>query len=214
MVTVATLLVLLPWTVRNNRVIGHPTPFGVGLWQNLWQATVPYEIGNEWANDQFMGEESRRALRAASPGELDGVFREMAVSRVRAAPLETFTQRLRRYPYLWINSSFYLPPDVLGGAAEAFSLLLAERRWGWAMMKVGAIGLFCLLPLVMGLTGVFCVSWKDALLLVSVPAAVASLHFVLGICEYRYALPALPCFAILAAGPVGALVTRVGSSPS
>ena len=192
-------IVFIPWTVRNAEVIGHPTPFGVGLWQNLWQASIPYEIGNEWDTTALVSPEAQAALGQANPDELDGVFRSMAIDQVKSDPTGTLLQRLRRYPYTWINSTFYLPSPVIGEASRSLSDLAANAHWGWFFVKIGALGLFCVLPVALVPWGLMGLSARDGIFLVTVPATVAAVHFFLGICEYRYSLPALPFLAVLSA---------------
>ena len=187
------LVLLTPWAVRNYRVMGAFVPLTTSGGSNLYGGNNPLADGGYVSSEPYV-------LGGMSEMESDRVLSERAVKWVQANPLKFLTLLpLKAARFLWplsLGSSGNLPIP-----AVAQWLLLSVMLIFYGLVFVGLWAL-----IVNGFL------W-EAIVFMSVPIGLL-LATLLAFGAARFALPAYPSFAILAALGIELLATTAQQTPT
>ncbi len=152
---------------------------------HLW----PYFLNN----DPY----GQRLAVARTPTEMleaDRFGAQQARRNVLAQPAKYLRSRLRAYPYLFITSF-----DNFTGINQSWSDLLARKEIGHLLLKLTMLLVFSVLPLLLGLLGLFLINHRIvAALCASVWLYTLVIHLPMWI-EYRFWIPAMPFLLVSAA---------------
>ncbi len=169
-VALISLLVVLPWTIRNAIVFKEFIPVSTGgMGLNLYVGTIDLKYGtgeNVW--NQIVNSEYRTDYYSR---DKERALRRKALDVIVAHPLEWLRIRIRQYPRLFMDGQVLLP----GGRVRQFAFLL-----GNLVLLILAV-----------------VSWRKELYLITFPLFLALIHIPLWT-ENRYSLPMMPMVIVLA----------------
>lgn len=164
------LLMVLPWTVRNAIVFKEFIPVSTaGMGLNLYVGTIDLKYGTGdtlWS--QIVNSEYRTDYYSR---DKERALRRKAIDFIVAQPLEWLRIRIRQYPRLFMDGQETLP----GGKVRQFGFLTGN-----------------LILLVLAV-----VSWRKELYLISFPLFLSLIHLPLWT-DNRYSLPMMPMVIILA----------------
>lgn len=216
--TLVALVLLAPWTIRNQLEFDQFIPTRIGVGQNLWEGLG--EIPNDFGavrNDQATEEQVRRArpdLRYGTP-EYDDYLASKATRAIRDHPLHWAKVLLRRVAYStvllrnynWIEGieSYSEYRDRTGGGPVSY---VTHRPLDGAL-AVAAQLLEPLLFLIATIT--VALTWRsfkaEHLLVLAVPVATMLPYLALHL-EARYLLSASFAYLLLAALGADLLLER------
>ncbi len=187
---VATIVLLVPWALRNEQVLGEPIWLTTNGGITFYDGIHPGATG---ASDQRFVQQMPE-LGQMSEVERDRHLNGLAREQMFADPTRTLRLGIAKTLRTW-------SPVPL---SEQFSRPLYR-----------AVGLLYTLPLfVAALAGILCsaIPWRGRLLLLA-PAIIITLTHALSVGSMRYRLPAEPMLAVLAAGAFTKCVTKSDDEP-
>jgi 4-amino-4-deoxy-L-arabinose transferase-like glycosyltransferase len=201
-------LVMLPWLLRNQSIDGR---FGFlargGAAIGFWLSSLPYFSLDNFSvipgfegKDALLEEYLQDQEGRFAAGERDAQMWRAGFDQIRADPWLYLRRRLRDYSHLWVPSGDYL----LGAHNTSFRKAASQGRLGLLTLKALLLFLTGLLPLILGILGLFVERHRLTLLL---PLWVFPLYVSLTRIPFdiqpRLSLPAQPFVLTLAA--VGAV---------
>lgn len=172
LITLAAVLTILPWTVRNILVFHRPIPVAVsGLGTNLMSGSLDFTFGKDvWP--KWFSEPLLQTGYQLGTEESDKILLRRGLSRIANDPLLWLKNRARQYPWLWIDTGVYIHTSL---------------KWFFVIGNA--------LLLLLGVIGIVAY-WRE-LQIVMFPAFIILFHLPLWV-EPRYSLPAIPFLIILA----------------
>ena len=107
------VLVIAPWIIRNNEVLGRFIFVRDNLWMELHLANNP-ESGGRWTRSEHPGNDPQQMRRFADMGELAYMDSEKqaVIGFVEEHPLEFLEYSVKRLVYFWIGN----PQATLAGS--------------------------------------------------------------------------------------------------
>ena len=151
------VLVTVPWLVRNYHVTGKLTPlvkYGPGV--AFWQSTIPYFDWNTFQyapgseqHDPIVRDLLYTPMTEAERTAMEPRMWRAGFENVRRDPVTYLSRRIRNYPHLWISGGDYL----LGSSNRSFSQARAEGKYGLILIKLVLLGVLGILPLVLAVIG-------------------------------------------------------------
>lgn len=190
-------LTLLPWSMRNRKVLGGWIPVATGGGASLWsgaQVPIPYDI------PAFQ----RQIDVGRTEIEADAEFYRMAKEDYRKGWRIIAADLPSRFLHFWLTSH-----SALFGSTEPLSVYRRQGRWGPVLTRV-ALWALHLAVLGLGLWGVWSArrDWNMACTLTIAAFGYYSLHLFTGYWTARYHLPALALLTVFA----GASCVRIASA--
>jgi len=194
-VIISMIIVILPWTIRNYKVIGEPTIVSNNFGWNLW-------IGNhEGATGRYVDKDNvveKEHLENLSNSEQDTALKEIAVQYIRQHPWQFMKLVVKRVYYTLRSESIGVTWNEPGieerlGRQWIFPLKILENL-GWYAILI-SFGV-CL----------FFASWREssnALLLWTM--ILLSIPFILFQAQDRFHLPLVPFMVMYISGNAGAI---------
>jgi 4-amino-4-deoxy-L-arabinose transferase-like glycosyltransferase len=199
---IASMVVVMPWLIRNYRAGGTITPLPMGLARAFWQTTVPDSDPNtpQYPQDSDLKDpapelaQNKTATEAQSAGAEPQMWRA-GIANIRREPKAYLLRRLKEYPRLWVSTGDYL----LKGRDQSFREAWAQRKYFLVTLKLVLLIMLGILPAALALSGIFGLrSWLvDLLPLWAFPLylTLARLPFVIA---PRNTLPAHPYMLLFA----------------
>lgn len=187
----AALLTVTPWIVRNAIVFHKFIPVAVtGGGTNLLSGSLDFTFGKDvwakwWADPLLQTPYPREST------ETDKLFFSRAVKRIKSDPIHWLRNRVRQYPWLFIDTGAYLHPTNLQ--------LASAVKWAFVLGNA--------LVLLLALWGA--VLHRHELHLVLFPLFIVLFHLPLWV-EPRYSLPMVPLMIALSSIVVGRLQSILG----
>jgi 4-amino-4-deoxy-L-arabinose transferase-like glycosyltransferase len=153
-----TLLVLMPWMIRNYQITGKVGPlvrYGPGV--AFWQTTLPYFDPNTLKYAPGSDEHDpivwqlthNKTMTEADLAGLEPKMWRAGIENMRRDPKAYLVRRLKEYPHLWISGGDYL----LGDHNRAYGQALAEGRYFLIATKMILLLVVGIVPLVLAVTG-------------------------------------------------------------
>lgn len=142
-------LTLVPWTVRNDRVLGEFVPINTGGGFNLWQGNWPGLYHEPWVWNDFPPPLDS-LVAGQSAVERDRILQDAALGYMREDPLRAAGIFARKFGLLWLSGlgvdpAMYGPHPMLrigsfGIPKPAFGSvpLFAAALYGWFRMSARA----------------------------------------------------------------------------
>ncbi len=200
----AVLLVVVPWAIRNEAVMGRPYLINSNLGYNLRIAHAPYSTGTSvvpadlWAERPGISFKERELL-------FDDLGRERALEYARAHPRREAELAFQRVGYLLrsdaepaVRWSESLGLTRISGGGRGFWVLVGDLYW-YPLLILTVIS-----PLLVARTRVALAMW-------SALAVWVLLHTVFA-GEPRYHVPVMPVMTILTAAAVVRLYALLAAS--
>lgn len=205
---------MLPWTVRNLLLFGVPSPSAIQnpklqLWWAAKRVTM-YDYSQDELRDEPLMRKYHTLLRDQANEQQnmpawmdmeDSLFAD-AIREIRADPGAYLSDRLRKYPRLWIQPAMYAgyfhPPFQRQNAG--LRQMLAKGDLLSASIRIFMTIAFVVLPFAFGLIGMtrMLKEWRHHAILYGlflwVGLSVAPIFL-----EHRYAIPVHPFLALFAA---------------
>ena len=187
----ATFIVLLPWAMRNQRVLGQwiwtTTNGGITAWDGL----QPEATG---ASDQRFVQSMPQLRRMDELGR-DAYFRALVRESIQSDPGRALRLSIPKIARTWspipLSETFGRPAYVMVGAAYAIpSLILAVTGFVLHLRPP--------------------TTYRRQMLLLLLPLLLLTLIHALSVGSLRYRMPLEPLLAVAAAGGAAALVSRWG----
>lgn len=210
--TVASLVVVAPLTVRNIAVYGSLTPIRPGLGTTLVEGLGVYDPAFPATDGALLADEARRFDRPDYEKALyqpDGLARERErMERARKAilsrPVWFFGVMLDRAslmvsydtsgPTGWPNDTAIAPPVAVEGGFFAKGVRGVAHAVAWLVFRTWLVRTLILLGLI---AVVVREKWRTGLLVLAIPLHHVALQSLL-LTEYKYALPIHPWLFLIA----------------
>jgi 4-amino-4-deoxy-L-arabinose transferase-like glycosyltransferase len=211
--TVVALLVLAPYTIRNyatfDRFIPANTGFGQVLWQGLGEEKNSFgAVNSDEETAEKIVRPERPDLQYGTP-EYDDFLRVKAVDAIREHPGHYVNLLARRFASATFLMHAY--------SADAYADLLENYRAKFGPLTVVAVGTIAVTDYLQGAVFVVAVITafvvrrrfpRQVAVALAVPVGVLVVPLFLGF-QWRYVLPGLPGYLVLAGLGVDILVERV-----
>lgn len=185
----ATLLVLLPWAMRNQRVLGQwiwtTTNGGITAWDGL-------QPGATGASDQRFVK-AMPQLRLMGELERDEYFRALARQSIRSEPGRALVLAIPKMARTW-------SPVPLSESFGRGAYVVAGAGYGIPVLILAAVGFF------MGLRS--SPAMRRQMLLLLLPLLLLTLMHAFSVGSLRYRMPLEPLLAVAAAVGAAGLVSR------
>jgi 4-amino-4-deoxy-L-arabinose transferase-like glycosyltransferase len=202
-------LVILPWTIRCTAATGRlviAQANGISNWYLPtrwdWDQNDQTAIWRAFANDPY-GKRLAAARTSAEVVDLNAFGQRQAMRNIEANPRAYVMSRVRTYPHLFIST--------FGGKIgidQTIGEVIAQRRFGAALLLAALLIIFSLLPLAAAALGITRAATSPAATLCALfVIATLVVHLPMWI-EYRYWLPVLPYELALAAAGVDFALRR------
>lgn len=193
LITLFAILTISPWIIRNAIVFHKFIPVAItGGGTNLLSGSLDFSFGKDvwakWYSDPLM-----QTPYARESTETDKLFFSRAVERIKSDPVHWLKNRVKQYPWLFVDTGAYLHP--------ANPALASTVKWLFVLGNG--------LALLLALWGM--VQFRQELHVVLFPLFIILFHLPLWV-EPRYSLPAIPMMIVLATVTVQAWGIRLQSS--
>jgi MFS family permease len=175
-------VLLVPWGVRNQLVLGAPAWLSTNGGVTLFDAQGPQADGS--SDQRFL--QSMPELEKLGEVERDAALRRMALAQMRADPV-----RVLRLACVKLARTWSPLPNV------------AEYRGGWAAWAGAAYTLVLLAGAAVGMYVAFRGAppqWRWCVVLACLPVVYFTVVHMVYIGSVRYRLPALPFLAVITGG--------------
>jgi 4-amino-4-deoxy-L-arabinose transferase-like glycosyltransferase len=200
----AALLTMAPWIIRSSRLAGRFVMVSATGTVNLSLATTngPWDINDQasifvpnyyWTVDPC-GRSYARAVTAPESAAADQICLREAIQNLNQDSGYYFRNRVRQLIHFPLTSF-----DFFTGNATSLGAALRQRSYSVLATKLSLYGLFALLPLLAGITGL--VARPRTFEKAACGAAWLFTLFIYlpGFVEYRYFFPAVPALLVTAA---------------
>lgn len=190
----AASLCLLPWHLRNGRILGDATVFATSGGLNFWVGNNPLANGTQIAPERRtlpVDRAEHRAVMARDELTRDRLFREKGLSFLADQPLRALSLVPAKLSFLW------------NAAVRDVVFLWSQGRWGsresvplGLLLALVTIPFAVLIPL--ALRGWLRIPREEAFWGITAFLAFLSLFAVAFFGDHRYLVPAAPLLCLLA----------------
>ncbi|MEO7248234.1 MAG: hypothetical protein ABIW31_07230 [Novosphingobium sp.] len=200
---IAAYAVVFPWCLHNKVEFGHfavsEGRMGYNLWVGTWEHDGTWSLSGydpshaAYPANAFRSPAEKQRVQQGWDAHDDGIFKQVAIARMREEPVQTLANWTIRYPRLWLGTRM----DLIPLRAERGSLLFTALKslfWGLNLIIL-ALGLVAMVARR---------NWYLA-----IPVAYTALMYVpFHNIETRFTLPVVPFLLFAAAEWIGDLYKR------
>lgn len=195
LITLAAILTVTPWIVRNAIVFHQfiPVAIGGGRGQNLLYGTFDIQYGKQSFWEQALADPDALPAYGWDDPRTQEVYHQRAIQRIKAHPFQWLLIRVKQYPRLLIDLGAYAYPQSIFVTRVMKILFLIGNLIFWVCAAIGiyrararpVLVLFPILLLVLNLP-----LWTEA----------------------RFLLPVTPALSVLAAIGLSRVITPTDNS--
>lgn len=198
-ISMVALIVCLPWVIRNAIVFGRFIPVassGSGINLLFGTIEVNFGAGNIWAT--VLNHPATKIDGQYTETDVDRIYRQKAIDRIKQAPLSWVIVRAKQYPRLFMDHGEYLYSSSWPIARLIKVLFLFGNL---CLLLLAVYALYVLKQRAMTLPHI-----------TLFPVYLALVHLPMWV-ESRYSLPAMPMMTILASVGIEHIYSKWQSSP-
>ncbi len=217
------ILILLPWTVRNEQVFDRLIPTNTGLWMAMWQSFGEYP--NDFGavnNDRVTLKQMRDAgyMEAYDTPEYDALFRPKVMEVLTEHPVWvgwTVARRLARMPFQMHAWGLTVTDEIHGaGSPYPTGIVAADTYMEYVLQDpvrllvhlfARGLNLLLFISVALWFWKNRTANWQAGLILFSVPLYNILVHAVIGTMA-RYILPTNPIHLLFLAALIATSVPR------